>query len=207
MVICLVLIFIAISSVVASAAYMGDRMGAMSGSGMITKPGTSGPTTNNGVGCGDIISAAQSYLNLGIGYSKINHCGPNTIGPSGVTAIDCSGYVSRALRDAGDLPPTACLSTGTIVTSSYFDKIAGDVSTARSVMQPGDVLVFSVGDPHNAHTVIYGGSSGSTDTIYESGGHGGGPHVSDYNVFSGRQLSGVYRNQGCVSAPTPVTNQ
>jgi len=58
LVICIALIFIAISSLAASAAYMGDRTGAMYGGKIIDKPGAAGPAgptgTPTGMGCGSV---------------------------------------------------------------------------------------------------------------------------------------------------------
>lgn len=201
-----VLAFLSILIFVMAAVMIGDRSGAGSGAGMV---GT-GPTGPSGAGCSDVLAAAEQYINRGIGYSQNAslRCGPrNSTGPQGVVALDCSGYISRAYHDAGQLSNSGwCLNTVGIASStSNYTRIAADIPSARANMQPGDVLLFGLGNPSgpptktsSSHAVIYGGKSGTTDIVYESGGRGGGPHRSVYNVFGGgRQLYGVYRSKGC----------
>lgn len=201
--------FIAAIIFVAGFAMFGDRTGVGSNMGMVgvNNNGTTGPVG----ACSDVLSAAETYLNRGIVYGQSGQrCGPlDTTGPTGVVNLDCSGYASRSYHDAGQLPDSGwCLNTSGIASSSNYTRVATDVSSARSVMQPGDILLFGLGSS-SAHAVIYGGPSGSADIVYESGGRGGGPHRSVYNVFGGgRQLYGVYRSKGCANTtPLPPGNE
>lgn len=157
-----------------------------------------------GATCGSIIPAAQSYLNKGIGYWKEDsgsHCGPDTIGPTGVNKVDCSGYITRIYRDVGLFSKGTCEYTVSLAQTSKLKRIATTVAEAKLVMKPGDIILFGLGNPSgsptkgdNSHAVLYGGKSGSQDIVYESGGRrGGGPKKSIYNVFGSRQLYGVYR--------------
>lgn len=156
--------------------------------------------------CNGIVEQAARYTEFGIGYSQISHCGPNTIGPEGVTSVDCSGYASRVYRDVGLFEENTCLTTIGIANSSYLQRIAKDEATARQVAEPGDLILFGLGDAdgppqhdHNSHVVIYAGRN----QAYESGGREGriGPHFSPDNVWGGkRQLYGVYRAKYCQSS-------
>jgi hypothetical protein len=159
MVICLVLIFIAISAIVASAAYMGDRMGAMSGSGMITKPGgqtTQTPPVVSGECSQSILSQAQIYEGVMYSQDPANggHCGyPSPQGLAGVNHLDCSGLVSRVYRELGLITPSsACLTTASIPSASGLEQIS------QSQVQPGDII-----DIPGDHTMLYvsGNLSGS----------------------------------------------
>lgn len=163
--------------------------------------------SGSAVSSGDIVSAAEAYLNRGIRYSKAAslRCGPkNSTGPNGVIALDCSGYVSRVYHDAGFLSSNWCQNTTDIALDSRdYMRIATSVTQAKSILQPGDVILFGLGNPYgapdhgdNSHAVIFGGMSGSNEIVYESTtSHGiSGPRKSIYNVFGGgRQLYGVYR--------------
>lgn len=121
--------------------------------------------------CGQsIIAQAQKYV--GIPYKQIGgHCGPNTIGPSGVTFVDCSGFVSRVYRDLGLLSPNACYDTLDLTTRpSDFQEISA------SQIQTGDVVISGIVNgvkSSQAHAVIYvSGDVTKKFTIWESGGGG-----------------------------------
>jgi len=197
-----VLGFFAIILIVMAAVFIGDLSG----------PGTNMGLVKNGAGCGDVMSAAEQYLNIGIKYKKTaQHCGPEGTGPTGVITLDCSGYASRSYHDAGQLPDSGyyswCKDTLGIATASFYTRVAKSVDEAKSVLQPGDIMLFGMGSnpdkpqkTGDSHAVIFGGFSGSQEIIYESGGRGGGPHRSVYNVFGGgRDLYGVYRTSGCTN--------
>ncbi|AKM82271.1 TPA: hypothetical protein DD449_04225 [Candidatus Berkelbacteria bacterium] len=205
--------FILIIMMVTAAAMIGDRTGSGSGS---SSPGGSSEETDAPIvagGCSDVITAARTYLNKGIRYSQEGgRCGPaNSKGAAGVTYMDCTGYASRVYRDAGLLPMNTCLYTVSFASSSSFQRIATTQAQAKTLWQPGDFLLFGMGSASGpakktpfSHIVLFGGESGTKQIIYESGGSGGGPHVSTYNVFGGGRGSrfyGLYRpTRDCASS-------
>jgi hypothetical protein len=215
---CVVLVFLAISSIVCGAGTVSDRTGVQKEESTITNgnDNTNAPIVPGG--CSDVITKARDYLNRGIRYPKqfelSRRCGlSNSKGPIGVTVMDCSGYASRVYRDAGLLAMNACLDTAAFAYSRSFQRIATTPAQAKTLWQPGDYLLFGLGDPSGpvrkdpnyAHIVMFGGSSGNNQIIYESGGSGGGPHVSTYNVFGGGRggrFYGLYRATKDCSAET-----
>lgn len=202
----IIMAVILLFTILLAAAMIGDRTGAGSGS---KDPGGTGEKVADEPivpgGCTDVITAARSYLGRGIYYSRDGgRCGPaNSKGPEGVRYMDCSGYASRVYRDAGLLAMNACLDTAAFARSGSFQLIATSIAQAKTVWKPGDFILFDLGPPGGplhkgplAHIVIFGGQSGGNQIIYESGGSGGGPHVSTHNVFGGKRasrFSGVFR--------------
>lgn len=211
-----VIILLSIGLIAAAAIMVGDRTGAGSGS---SDPSGAAETDAPIVegGCSDAITAARSYLNKGIYYSQAGgRCGPsNSKGPDGVRYMDCSGYISRVFRDAGLMTMNSCINTVGFAYSSSFQRIATTPEQAKSLWQPGDFLLFGLGNPAGSpihsdysHIVMFGGSSGGRQIIYESGGSGGGPHVSIYNVFGGGRAGrfyGLYRATRECSATEAAT--
>ena len=158
------------------------------------------PTVASG-SCSNIISNATAYFGLPYHHAG---CGPNTVGPAGVTALDCSAYSSRVYHDSGVTPTTGwCATTAVIPGASFLTLVSSDVNTAKKSVQPGDLILMP------GHVVMYGGESGNVQSIYESSGeHAGpnhnqniGPHLAHYNIWSqvGRAggLVGVYRAKSC----------
>lgn len=94
-----------------------------------------------------IIEQAKKYA--GIPYSQASHCGPNTFGPTGVWAVDCSGFISRVYRDLGLFQKGACVSTATIPNFSDLEEIsASQVQTGDLVLSccPGHVVIYVSGN-------------------------------------------------------------
>jgi len=112
----------------------------------------------------------QVKLYAGLPYSQDSHCGPNTIGPSGVSAVDCSGLASRVYRDLGLFPSGTCFRTATIRDGSatalnYLQEIKAEE------VRTGD-LIFS-GTGSTGHVVIFvSGNVLGKFTVWESGGGG-----------------------------------
>lgn len=178
-----------------------SREGTPTEEGIISEDTLIGPIPPS---CNGILEKTQEYIGQGIIYSQTNHCGPaDTFGPEAVTGLDCSGYASRVYRDAGLFENyNWCLNTVGLAYSSQLIRIAKDIETAKEVAEPGDLILFGLGDPDGppqhsgaSHVVIYAGN----DTAYESGGRGGGggPHFTSTNVWVGRELYGVYRARHC----------
>lgn len=120
-----------------------------------------------------IINQAQKYV--GIPYKQEGgHCGPDTVGLSGVTYLDCSGYASRVYHDIGLFPQSPfnewCHDTLTITNSKYLTEITADQ------VRPGDIVISDViGDVKGplAHAVIYvSGDVTKNFMTWQSGGGG-----------------------------------
>lgn len=119
--------------------------------------------------CGQsIIAQAKKYAGIAWG----GHCGTkNTIGPEGVTELDCSGYVSRVYNDLGLIPnaTNGCLSTYIISDSPDLKEITA------SEVQTGDIIVSY--NPN--HACIYvSGDVTRKFTVWQSGGDGKNVHES-----------------------------
>jgi cell wall-associated NlpC family hydrolase len=117
-----------------------------------------------------IIEQAKKYA--GIPYSQDEHCGPPTLGPAGVTALDCSGFVSRVYRDLGLFPESTCLTTKTVPGFSYLKEVsANEIKTGDLVLSccPGHVVLYVSGDVTNKFTVWEsGGGEAGGDVVREA---------------------------------------
>lgn len=194
--------------------FVGGRQGANHTGEMVTgeDSGTSGGgeevTGPIPPSCGGVIEKAQAYLNRSphIVYSQRQpHCGSfRDYGPGGITWLDCSGFASRAYRDAG--LNTSCFTTMSIRSNSQFVKVASTVAQAKNILSPGDLIVIE------GHVVIFVGWSGSSMTVYEStpsGLPGGGPIkrvYRDYFGRYGRRFVGVYRSTKCGDTSKNMNN-
>jgi hypothetical protein len=147
--------------------------------------------------CSNILTKAQSYF--GIDYNEANpHCGNlNTSGPSNVKWLDCSGFTSRSYHDAGVSPASGwCVTTPTIPNTSFLKQIANNVTSAKQLNQPGDMILM------NGHVVMFGGlNSKGVPIVYESSTYGTGPHQKAYDIYKyafGRGFKGLYRSKSCM---------
>lgn len=127
---------------------------------------------NSNAVAGSIVEQAKKYA--GIPYSQAVHCGPNTVGPSGVTAVDCSGFVSRVYRDLKLFQPGTCYDTLGLTTSSNLQEISAPEVRA------GDLVISDIHGGHKgdqAHVVIY--VSGDVTKQFDTWQSGGDPNNSN----------------------------
>lgn len=116
-----------------------------------------------------IIEQAKKYVGIPYCDGCGTHCGPNTIGPAGVSAVDCSGFISRVYRDLGLFPEGTCLTVATLSSYSNLKEISaseiktGDIVTSYS---PNHVVIYVSGDVTKKFKVWQSG--GDSDNVHES---------------------------------------